>query len=549
MRARTLALLAAVALAAGCHATRACKAGTVLLSVDWPDTTDSLIFFVTVDGADTKPQPVPVPPGTLHGTLELDFSAYPAGHSVTVTVTAFAGDTELASGTSDARTLAAGCDAVHVAIGVGGGADASIGDLGDGGGPIGCTVATDCPTGQACDGATHTCTMSCSATQTCNGGCCKSGSCVAGDTSDACALGQPACGSCGGQASGSACLSTGGGKSCGCSSVTDCPPNQACNMATHTCGPACDMNTPCNGGCCSAATGGTCQTGTLDAVCGNNGGLCAACSGNQFGHKCVPMTGGGQCGCVTFPGDCPASASACTNSVCISTCSPSMMCQSGCCSSSTNGTCQPGTSQGVCGAGGSVCQSCVGNANGSACLPSGACGCTKATDCPTGQACDTAAGKCTTACNANQQCNGGCCSSASGGTCQTGTINAACGSSGVCMTCPGPASCTSYSCNGTACVPNYAANGTSCSDNNNCTSGDHCDGAGNCVGTAYSCPVGNQCVSYPCDGNGGCQTQYAPQGTLCGRGDTCCTGGPEECNGTGSCVSNGCCSVVKCCTL
>lgn len=549
---RALAVLAAASTLAlgGCHSTRACKQGTVLMSVDWPDTTDAIVFVVSIDGAATHSQAVQVPAGTAHGTVELDFSMYPAGHSVSIEVSAVAADNKIATSTSAPKVLANGCDTVTVSLSVNAGGDGGV--AGDGGdaGAIGCSAPADCPVGQACDLSTNTCTTACSATQTCNGGCCNGTSCVTGDSSDACALGQPLCGSCVGKSSGSACVSMGGSNSCGCNSVTDCPPNQACNMTTHTCGPACDMTTPCNGGCCSALTNGTCQTGNLDAVCGNNGGLCSACSGNSFGHKCIAMTGGGQCGCNTYPGDCPASATACTANVCVNTCTPTMPCQSGCCSSSTMGTCQQGTAQGACGAAGSVCQSCAGNGNGSACLPSGACGCTKASDCPAGHACDTTQGKCTTACGSNQQCNGGCCSAASGGTCQTGTINAACGSSGVCAACPAALDCVSYACDGTSCVPQYKPNGyTPCSDGNNCTYGDHCNGSGSCVGTAYGCGGNTDCTSHSCNGDGTCSTDFQPAGTLCGLGDSCCTGGPATCNGAGTCNNNGCCITTKCCTL
>jgi hypothetical protein len=549
MRALALAAVALVALG-GCHKTRTCKAGTLLLGVDWPETTDSLIVAVSVEGAANHTLPVPVPTGTLHGTLELDFAAYPVGQSVTVVVTAYAGDTPLGTATSDPHMLAQGCDTVSVSVVLGGGGDAGVNDdLGDGGGPIGCTAATDCPKGQACDTTAGTCTMTCSATQPCNGGCCNGTMCAAGDKPDACALGQPMCGTCVGKSTGSVCIDTAGTKSCGCTTATDCPANLACNTTTHTCGPACDMNTPCNGGCCSAATNGTCQTGTLDTVCGNSGGLCAACASNQNGHKCIAMTGGGQCGCGGTTADCPATSTACTNNLCVNACSPTMLCQSGCCSSSGNGTCQLGNAAGACGAAGSVCQSCAGNANGSACLPSGACGCTKASDCPANHACDTTQGKCTTACNSNQACNGGCCSAATGGTCQTGTVNSLCGNSGVCAACPGPTTCASYSCNGASCVPSYAGAGTGCNDNNACTYSDVCNGSGSCVGTAVHCPAGNACTYYTCNGGSTCDLNYQPSGTLCGRGDTCCTGGPEACNGSGACVSNGCCNIGKCCTL
>jgi hypothetical protein len=224
-----------------------------------------------------------------------------------------------------------------------------------------------------------------------------------------------------------------------------------------------------------------------------------------------------------------------------------MLCQSGCCSSSTNGTCQQGTAQTACGGAGSVCQTCVGNANGSACLSTGVCGCTKASDCPANQACDTTQHKCTTACNSNQLCNGGCCSATTGGLCQTGGINAACGNSGVCAVCPGPTTCASYACNGTSCVPSYAGTSTGCTDNNLCTYNDHCNGAGTCVGTTVSCPAATECTYYTCNGSSTCDLHNQPIDTPCGRGSDCCTNGPESCDGNGTCVSHGCCNTFACC--
>ncbi|MGZ3425908.1 MAG: hypothetical protein ACXVCV_04620, partial [Polyangia bacterium] len=306
------------------------------------------------------------------------------------------------------------------------------------------------------------------------------------------------CGSCVVSAAGKACLNFGGANTCGCTNASDCPPNQACNTTTHTCGATCDSNTPCNGGCCSATTGGTCQTGTAKTVCGNNGSICGDCTNNQNGHVCTVVSGGGQCGCAAI-GDCPGTSTACTASLCVNSCSSTMACLSGCCSAMTAGTCQPGTSQGVCGAVGTLCQSCGGNPNGSACLTSGACGCTKATDCPANHACDLSIGRCTTSCNVNQPCNGGCCSS--GGSCAGGGSTAACGSSGTtCAVCATNTSCASYSCNGTSCITAYAPSSTLCdaADPANCFYAAHC------TGSSAACPARMNL----CTGNGCCTGVY-----------------------------------------
>ncbi|HEY2746776.1 MAG TPA: hypothetical protein VGL86_19240 [Polyangia bacterium] len=499
---RWLALLGASTIAlAGCHPTRKCKSGTVLLSVELPAGTDTLQYSVSIDGVATTPQSVTLSGAPTHGTLELDFSSYPAGHMVSVTVTALGGGVALGSAMSAARTLAGGCDAITLAISAAG--DAGVGDLGgdgggggsgDGGGvTASCAGPGDCPTGQSCDLASGTCTTSCNATQPCNGGCCFGGTCDPGTSTPSCALGQAVCGACTGNSAGSACLASGASNVCGCTSSSDCLPNQACNTTTHTCGSACDMNTLCNGGCCGSS--GTCQTGTAPTICGNNGASCGDCTSNQNGHQCIAVTGGGQCGCNAI-GDCPGSSTSCsTSKLCVNTCGTGMACLSGCCSSATSGTCMPGTSQTVCGAVGSTCATCVGNANGTACLSSGACGCNSATDCAVGQACDLSNHHCTTSCNASQLCNGGCCSSA--GSCAVGNTTAACGASGACATCPSDVTCATYTCNGTSCVTTYHA-GTQCAGPLPMS----CLGAAYCLSGNPTCPARQStCGSkHCCDG-------------------------------------------------
>jgi hypothetical protein len=69
-----------------------------------------------------------------------------------------------------------------------------------------------------------------------------------------------------------------------------------------------------------------------------------------------------------------------------------------------------------------------------------------------------------------------------------------------------------------ACVPgvgacNYPPKATTatCDDGQLCTRDDHCDGAGGCTGTSYSCNDNNACTADACDGIGGCdRTRVAP---------------------------------------
>jgi hypothetical protein len=51
----------------------------------------------------------------------------------------------------------------------------------------------------------------------------------------------------------------------------------------------------------------------------------------------------------------------------------------GCCSS--KGQCVPGTAQDECGFGMTGCKTCVDDAYGTACMPTGGCGCSTTADC------------------------------------------------------------------------------------------------------------------------------------------------------------------------
>lgn len=71
-------------------------------------------------------------------------------------------------------------------------------DAGSDGAPH-CASAADCPSGQACDRASGSCTTACSASQSCNGGCCSAasgGTCVAGTAVSACGASGGACVDC-----------------------------------------------------------------------------------------------------------------------------------------------------------------------------------------------------------------------------------------------------------------------------------------------------------------------------------------------------------------
>ena len=208
--------------------------------------------------------------------------------------------------------------------------------------------------------------------------------------------------------------------------------------------------------------GGTCRTN--QSCCSR---LCAKAPTAKFGVCCTPdCTGkacgddgcGGSCGECTCSGagDCPIGM-ACntTTGQCESACGDAShsICHGGCCG---GGTCQPGTVPSACGSG-RACVVCdATNPSGSACVigPTegfgGHCGCNASeTDCPAaseqsgGEACLLAGiDLCTTECLGPNEtgCNGGCCTAAfgtTGGTCQPGTADTACGvnTGGPCVDC------------------------------------------------------------------------------------------------------------------
>jgi len=142
-----------------------------------------------------------------------------------------------------------------------------------------CSGAGDCPIGTACNTTTGQCESACgdASHSICYGGCCGDGTCQPGTVASACGSGG-ACAVCDAtNQSGSACVSG----HCGCTSAGDCPAGRACLLAgIYICTTECNRpnDTPCSGGCCSAAQNGTCQPGTADTACGNTGGTCVDCT-------------------------------------------------------------------------------------------------------------------------------------------------------------------------------------------------------------------------------------------------------------------------------
>jgi hypothetical protein len=156
---------------------------------------------------------------------------------------------------------------------------------------VGCETSADCDSGLACS-PTHACTSACTGSGQCNGGCCDDAQCQPGTTAAACGQDGAACVQCAPTVA-PVCGSTG---TCGpCVTASDCPLFQACQGGT--CSQDCDLLTghPCNGGCCEL---GRCQNGTALEGCETSGGACHPC--NVCQPICLPVDGGGVCGCQTF---------------------------------------------------------------------------------------------------------------------------------------------------------------------------------------------------------------------------------------------------------
>jgi len=102
---------------------------------------------------------------------------------------------------------------------------------------------------------------------------------------------------------------------------------------------------------------------------------------------------------------------------------------------------------------------------------------------------------------------------------------------GVVMACDDANPCTKNGCDPVdGCT--YAPEAGECSDNNECTTGDHC-AAGACVGDApVDCDDDNPCTTDKCLPNGGCQ--HLPWEGPCSDGDVCT--GLDKCL-DGSCVA------------
>lgn len=404
-----------------------------------------------------------------------------------------------------------------------------------------CCADADCPAqaGQVgrCDSSTRTCTYNCSSTtKPCGNACIPSaGCCTDGDCGGSFACQSNAC-------STTVCRS--GYKLCGgtcipsnaCCANADCPArsNQVatCDTATRACRYACPASSPklCSETCIASnacCTDGDCpvQTGQVGR-CDSSTRTCSySCNSTTkpCGNACIPTAG-----CCS-DSDC-ASNFACQSNTCSTTvcrtgykpCGGRCIAQSACCQ------------DGDCG----MCKKCVSNS------------CQNQLDEDVKQECaDMPASSCSTqgTCDGN----GGCKLWGSGTVCQPQTCSGSsltparqCNGVGACSTasaqpCPGDHACDGNGCSATACRAGYKnCNGT-CVPNSTCCADSDCGSckkcvSGSCQNQGASEDLKNDCADTACK-TGTCNGQGSCGVRTRGQVDGRCSGGCDQCDGSGAC--------------
>ena len=377
------------------------------------------------------------------------------------------------------------------------------------------------PNGVPCDDGT-----ACTVGDGCNGGKCASGTPKSCNDSDPCTtdLCNGATGACGHNK----IIGCGGN----CAADGDCPEDKnPCTVAKCDAGdkctflPAagdcddgdnCTVGDTCNGGQCQ----GSAKTCDDDNVCTTD-----ACKAGACLHGDVQAGASCDDGLLCTIGD------ACKDGKCVSgvakVCVTDQTCMSSACDAKTGDCVTSAVKPGTPCSDGDACTLNDGCGQGG-CWPGKTKDCDDAKNC-TLDACNKTTGAC------SHDPIAGC-----GGFCLN---DKHCGDDGN--------PCTKAVCDTaqTACAVAQVIN--PCSDNNGCTTGDHCV-AGGCVGQVKFCGDGNPCTADTCQGvSGSCVHAAAPQGSTCNDGDVCTAG--DTCNQgqcvpatTKSCDDNNSCTADSC---
>lgn len=459
--------------------------------------------------------------------------------------------------------------------------DTCVAGVCKGASPVTCSALDQCHDAGSCDPTTGACSnpnkadnTPCSDGKACTGGdVCKSGVCggsgVTCDDKIACTA--------------DSCVEPGGcffdQSKCGCAKDADCNDGNACNgvekcnLQTLSCvaGTAVNcsnLDDACNVGTCNGQTGACSAVPRKDGTACNDGNACTKIDGCVAGvckgSNSVTCAALDQCHsagvCDTQTGACSnpnkANGTGCSDG---NACTQTDTCQNGACQAGTAVTC---TALDQCHVAG-VCDSATGACSNP--IKTGTCDdgdkCTQTDTCQNG-AC---IGANPVVCSALDQCHSvGMCAKATG-TCSNpnktdGTLcndGNQCTQSDSCQTgvCTGskPVTCqplgacfVAGTCNTSTglCSNPPAGAGTTCNDANACTSGETCDGKGNCSGGgSVICTPQNACKTSVCNTTSGCVAGNQPNGTACDDGSQCtqtdscsngvCTGGDKLLNARG----------------
>jgi hypothetical protein len=360
---------------------------------------------------------------------------------------------------------------------------------------------------------------------------------------------------------------------CDCDEDLDCddknPCNgvESCNLKTLSCvaGTTKDcsgLNDGCNVGVCDRQTGACVATPLADGTACNDGTLCTrtdTCkTGKCVGADPVVCSAGDDCHdagtCDPAKGQCSPPTAKADGTKCDdkSACSRTDTCQAGKCTGSNPVVCAPSDDchdAGTCAPATGVCSAGPAKANGSSCndgsqctktdqCQSGRCVggnavvCTASDDCHDVGVCAPGTGQCSnpakldgskcddkSQCTATDSCQAGRCVGAGTTVC---TPLGQCYVAGTCDAATG------------ACSNPPAGAGKGCDDTNACTTGEACDGSGNCSrGNPVVCPAPPQCKTSLCDPVKGCGFGNQPPGTGCDDGKVCTW--HDQCGRAGLC--------------
>ncbi len=366
--------------------------------------------------------------------------------------------------------------------------------------PGSCAADTNCAAGTYCDGTTCQTLKSngalCTLNHECATGSCADGVCCNTPCNGACDVCTTALGATSNGACTTAPLAYAGNPSCGA---------YACNGSSATCGTFCVSDSYC-GAAYYCAANGTCQARRAQGQACNASagadcltGACRVCtSGNCVDGVCCQTACSGACDvCNVQPGMCTLLALGATGAP---SCSPYLC---------------TGASP-TCGLGCTRDSDCI---TGNFCNAAGTCqtalaqglGCNLAVDCKQAGACqECASGNCVDGYCCNSGCGGECdrCDGATKGVCAVLAQGAA-----------GTPSCTPYLCTGTS-----AGCPASCTSDGNCAAGNFC-GGGSCLGKK---PLGSGCSAA-----NECTSTFCADGVCCDAG---CGGSCDSCNVAGHCA-------------